>query len=196
MVSGGQTQIWYIKNIFDYELLGDTRDDAAGEAFDKGARVLGLGYPGGPIIEKISLKGSSNAINFPRALMEKDNLEFSFSGLKTSLLYLVNKEKSFDLKDVAASYQKAIIDVLVTKLLRAVNIKKVNNCIIAGGVAANNCLRNLVDEKIEDKINVFYPDINLCTDNAAMIAFLAEIYLKKGMTSNIDFEVIPNLKLR
>ena len=128
--------------------------------------------------------------------MEKDNLEFSFSGLKTSLLYLVNKEKSFDLKDVAASYQKAIIDVLVTKLLRAVNIKKVNNCIIAGGVAANNSLRNLVDEKIEDKINVFYPDINLCTDNAAMIAFLAEIYLKKGMTSNIDFEVIPNLKLR
>ena len=196
LVSGGHTQIWYIKNIFDYELLGDTRDDAAGEAFDKGARVLGLGYPGGPIIEKISLKGSSNAINFPRALMEKDNLEFSFSGLKTSLLYLVNKEKSFDLKDVAASYQKAIIDVLVTKLLRAVNIKKVNNCIIAGGVAANNCLRNLVDEKIEDKINVFYPDINLCTDNAAMIAFLAEIYLKKGMTSNIDFEVIPNLKLR
>ena len=196
LVSGGHTQIWYIKNIFDYELLGDTRDDAAGEAFDKGARVLGLGYPGGPIIEKISLKGSSNAINFPRALMEKDNLEFSFSGLKTSLLYLVNKEESFDLEDVAASYQKAIIDVLVTKLLRAVNIKKVNNCIIAGGVAANNCLRNLVDEKIEDKINVFYPDINLCTDNAAMIAFLAEIYLKKGMTSNIDFEVIPNLKLR
>ena len=196
LVSGGHTQIWYIKNIFDYELLGDTRDDAAGEAFDKGARVLGLGYPGGPIIEKISLKGSSNAINFPRALMEKDNLEFSFSGLKTSLLYLVNKEKSFDLKDVAASYQKAIIDVLVTKLLRAVDVRKVNNCIIAGGVAANNCLRNLVDEKIEDKINVFYPDINLCTDNAAMIAFLAEIYLKKGMTSNIDFEVIPNLKLR
>ena len=196
LVSGGHTQIWYIKNIFDYELLGDTRDDAAGEAFDKGARVLGLGYPGGPIIEKISLKGSSNAINFPRALMEKDNLEFSFSGLKTSLLYLVNKEKSLDLEDVAASYQKAIIDVLVTKLLRAVNIKKVNNCIIAGGVAANNCLRILVDEKIEDNINVFYPDINLCTDNAAMIAFLAEIYLKKGMTSNIDFEVIPNLKLR
>ena len=105
LVSGGHTQIWYIKNIFDYELLGDTRDDAAGEAFDKGARVLGLGYPGGPIIEKISLKGSSNAINFPRALMEKDNLEFSFSGVKTSLLYLVNKEKSFDLEDIAASYQ-------------------------------------------------------------------------------------------
>ena len=195
LVSGGHTQIWYIKNIFDYELLGDTRDDAAGEAFDKGARILGLGYPGGPIIEKISKKGNSDAINFPKALMEKDNLEFSFSGLKTSLLYLVNKEQLFDIKDIVASYQKAIIDVLVTKLFRAVNLKNVNTCIIAGGVAANNCLRRMVNEKLNNKINVFYPDINLCTDNAAMIAFLAEIYLKKGMHSNIGFEAIPNLKL-
>ena len=195
LVSGGHTQIWYIKNIFDYELLGDTRDDAAGEAFDKGARILGLGYPGGPIIEKISKKGNSDAINFPKALMEKDNLEFSFSGLKTSLLYLVRKEQLFDIKDIVASYQKAIIDVLVTKLFRAVNLKNVNTCIIAGGVAANNCLRRMVNEKLNNKINVFYPDINLCTDNAAMIAFLAEIYLKKGMHSNIGFEAIPNLKL-
>jgi N6-L-threonylcarbamoyladenine synthase len=195
LVSGGHTQIWYIKNIFDYELLGDTRDDAAGEAFDKGARILGLGYPGGPIIEKISKKGNSDAINFPKALMEKDNLEFSFSGLKTSLLYLVKKEQLFDIKDIVASYQKAIIDVLVTKLFRAVNLKNVNTCIIAGGVAANNCLRRMVNEKLNNKINVFYPDINLCTDNAAMIAFLAEIYLKKGMHSNIGFEAIPNLKL-
>ena len=195
LVSGGHTQIWYIKNIFDYELLGDTRDDAAGEAFDKGARILSLGYPGGPIIEKISKKGNSDAINFPKALMEKDNLEFSFSGLKTSLLYLVKKEQLFDIKDIVASYQKAIIDVLVTKLFRAVNLKNVNTCIIAGGVAANNCLRRMVNEKLNKKINVFYPDINLCTDNAAMIAFLAEIYLKKGMHSNIGFEAIPNLKL-
>ena len=195
LVSGGHTQIWYIKNIFDYELLGDTRDDAAGEAFDKGARILGLGYPGGPIIEKISKKGNSDAINFPKALMEKDNLEFSFSGLKTSLLYIVKKEQLFDFKDIVASYQKAIIDVLVTKLFRAVNLKNVNTCIIAGGVAANNCLRRMVNEKLNNKINVFYPDINLCTDNAAMIAFLAEIYLKKGMHSNIGFEAIPNLKL-
>ena len=196
LVSGGHTQIWYIKNIFDYELLGDTRDDAAGEAFDKGARILGLGYPGGPVIEKIANKGNSDAINFPRALMEKDNLEFSFSGLKTSLLYLVKKEQLFDVEDIVASYQKAILDVLVTKLLRAINIKKVNTCIIAGGVAANNCLRRLVNDRLNNRINVYYPDINLCTDNAAMIAFLAEIYLTKGIRSSIDFDVVPNLKLK
>ena len=196
LVSGGHTQIWYIKNIFDYELLGDTRDDAAGEAFDKGSRILGLGYPGGPVIEKIANKGNSNAINFPRALMEKDNLEFSFSGLKTSLLYLVKKEQLFDVEDIVASYQKAILDVLVTKLLRAINIKKVNTCIIAGGVAANKCLRRMVNDKLNNRINIYYPDINLCTDNAAMIAFLAEIYLMKGIRSSIDFEVVPNLKLK
>ena len=196
LVSGGHTQIWYIKNIFDYELLGDTRDDAAGEAFDKGARILGLGYPGGPIIEKIAKKGNSDLISFPKAFMEKDNLEFSFSGLKTSLLYLVKKNQLFEMEDIVASYQKAILDVLVTKLARSVMIKKVNTCIIAGGVAANKSLRRLVEDKLNDTINVYYPDINLCTDNAAMIAFLAEIYFKKGIRSNLDFEVIPNLKLK
>lgn len=196
LVSGGHTQIWYIKNIFDYELLGDTRDDAAGEAFDKGARILGLGYPGGPVIEKIANRGNSNAIKFPRALMEKDNLEFSFSGLKTSLLYLVKKEKSYKIEDIVASYQNAILDVLVEKLIRSIKMKKVNTCIIAGGVAANKSLHNLVNDKLNNRINVYYPDINLCTDNAAMIAFLAEIYLMKGIRSSIDFEVVPNLKLK
>ena len=196
LVSGGHTQIWYIKNIFDYELLGDTRDDAAGEAFDKGARILGLGYPGGPIIEKIAKKGNGDLISFPKAFMEKDNLEFSFSGLKTSLLYLVKKNQLFEIEDIVASYQKAILDVLVTKLARSVIIKKVNTCIIAGGVAANKSLRRLVEDKLNATINVYYPDINLCTDNAAMIAFLAEIYFKKGIRSNLDFEVIPNLKLK
>jgi N6-L-threonylcarbamoyladenine synthase len=195
LVSGGHTQIWYIKNIFKYELLGDTRDDAAGEAFDKGARILGLGYPGGPVIEKIANRGNSNAIKFPRALMEKDNLEFSFSGLKTSLLYLVKKEKSYKIEDIVASYQNAILDVLVEKLIRSIKMKKVNTCIIAGGVAANKSLRNLVDDKLNNRINVYYPDITLCTDNAAMIAFLAEIYFMKGISSDLDFEVIPNLKL-
>ena len=196
LVSGGHTQIWYIKNIFDYELLGDTRDDAAGEAFDKGARILGLGYPGGPIIEKIAKKGNGDLISFPKAFMEKDNLEFSFSGLKTSLLYLVKKNQLFEMEDIVASYQKAILDVLVTKLARSVIIKKVNTCIIAGGVAANKSLRRLVEDKLNATINVYYPDINLCTDNAAMIAFLAEIYFNKGIRSNLDFEVIPNLKLK
>ena len=196
LVSGGHTQIWYIKNIFDYELLGDTRDDAAGEAFDKGARILGLGYPGGPVIEKIANRGNINAIKFPRALMEKDNLEFSFSGLKTSLLYFVKKEKSYNIEDIVASYQNAILDVLVEKLVRSIKMKKVNTCIIAGGVAANKSLRNLVNDKLNNRINVYYPDITLCTDNAAMIAFLAEIYFMKGISSDLDFEVIPNLKLK
>ena len=195
LVSGGHTQIWYIKNIFKYELLGDTRDDAAGEAFDKGARILGLGYPGGPVIEKIANRGNSNAIKFPRALMEKDNLEFSFSGVKTSLLYLVKKEKSYKIEDIVASYQNAILDVLVEKLIRSIKMKKVNTCIIAGGVAANKSLRNLVNDKLNNRINVYYPDITLCTDNAAMVAFLAEIYFMKGISSDLDFEVIPNLKL-
>ena len=195
LVSGGHTQIWYIKNIFDYELLGDTRDDAAGEAFDKGARILGLGYPGGPVIEKIANRGNGDAIKFPRALMEKDNLEFSFSGLKTSLLYLVKKEKSYKIEDIVASYQNAILDVLVEKLIRSIKMKKVNTCIIAGGVAANKSLRNLVNDKLNNRINAYYPDITLCTDNAAMIAFLAEIYFMKGISSDLDFEVIPNLKL-
>ena len=196
LVSGGHTQIWYIKNIFDYELLGDTRDDAAGEAFDKGARILGLGYPGGPVIEKIANRGNGDAIKFPRALMEKDNLEFSFSGLKTSLLYLVKKENSYKIEDIVASYQNAILDVLVEKLIRSIKMKKVNTCIIAGGVAANKSLRNLVNDKLNNRINVYYPDITLCTDNAAMIAFLAEIYFMKGISSDLDFEVIPNLKLK
>ena len=196
LVSGGHTQIWYIKNIFDYELLGDTRDDAAGEAFDKGARILGLGYPGGPVIEKIANRGNGDAIKFPRALMEKDNLEFSFSGLKTSLLYLVKKENSYKIEDIVASYQNAILDVLVEKLIRSIKMKNVNTCIIAGGVAANKSLRNLVNDKLNNRINVYYPDITLCTDNAAMIAFLAEIYFMKGISSDLDFEVIPNLKLK
>ena len=106
------------------------------------------------------------------------------------------KEQLFDVQDIVASYQKAILDVLVTKLLRAINIKKVNTCIIAGGVAANKCLRRMVNDKLNNRINVYYPDINLCTDNAAMIAFLAEIYLMKGIRSSIDFEIVPNLKLK
>ena len=128
--------------------------------------------------------------------MEKDNLEFSFSGLKTSLLYLVKSEQSYNIEDIVASYQNAILDVLVEKLIRSVKMKKVNTCIIAGGVAANKCLRNLINDKLNNRINIYYPDISLCTDNAAMIAFLAEVYFKKGMSSNLDFEVIPNLKLK
>ena len=194
LVSGGHTQIWLVKNLGDYKLLGETRDAAAGEAFDKGARILGLEYPGGPEIEKIAFNGDKFSINFPRPLMRKNNLEFSFSGLKTSLLYYMNKEKKLDISDIAASYQLAIIDVLTTKLKWAMDKTNCNTCVIAGGVAANKELRNNIDKLLFNK-NVIFPDISLCTDNAAMVAYLGELYLKKNIESPIDFKVFPNMKM-
>ena len=194
LVSGGHTQIWLVKNLGDYKLLGETRDDAAGEAFDKGARILGLEYPGGPEIEKIAFNGDKFSINFPRPLMRKNNLEFSFSGLKTSLLYYMNKEKKLDISDIAASYQLAIIDVLTTKLKWAMDKTNCNTCVIAGGVAANKELRNNIDKLLFNK-NVIFPDISLCTDNAAMVAYLGELYFKKNIESPIDFKVFPNMKM-
>ena len=196
LVSGGHTQLWLVKEMADYELLGESRDDAAGEAFDKGARILGLDYPGGPEIEKMAYNGDSKAIDFPRAFYKNESLEFSFSGLKTSLLYFMEKkDKSIVFADVAASYQKAILDVLVYKLATAVKRKKVKTCVIAGGVAANNELRSIIKKTISDEISVIYPESALCTDNAAMIAYLSELYMKKGFTSPIEFDVFPNLKI-
>jgi len=196
LVSGGHTQLWLVKEMADYELLGESRDDAAGEAFDKGARILGLDYPGGPAIEKIAHNGDCKAIDFPRAFYNDESLEFSFSGLKTSLLYFMEKkDKSVILADVAASYQKAILDVLVYKLATAVKRKDVRTCVIAGGVAANNELRSMVKKTIGDEISVLYPESALCTDNAAMVAYLSELYMKKGFTSPIEFDVFPNLKV-
>ena len=196
LVSGGHTQLWLVKEMADYELLGETRDDAAGEAFDKGARILGLDYPGGPAIEKMAHNGDCKAIDFPRAFYKDESLEFSFSGLKTSLLYFMEKkDKSVILADVAASYQQAILDVLVYKLATAVKRKDVRTCVIAGGVAANNELRSIVKKTIGDEISVLYPESALCTDNAAMVAYLSELYMEKGFTSPIEFDVFPNLKV-
>jgi len=132
LVSGGHTQIWLVEGLNDYKLMGETRDDAAGEAFDKGARILGLGYPGGPEIEKLAETGNEKSIRFPRALMQSKNLEFSFSGLKTSLLYYVEKQESLCKEDIAASYQAAIIDTLITKLKWAMDKTNCKTCVIAG----------------------------------------------------------------
>lgn len=197
LVSGGHTQLWLVEAMGKYKLMGSSRDDAAGEAFDKGARILGLGYPGGPEIEKLSKYGNPLAINFPRAFLKEETLEFSFSGLKTALLYFMdsNEDKNnFSLADIAASYQQAIIDVLVGKLVQAVTQAKVKTCVIAGGVAANQELRKTVDIFLSS-IRVLYPDINLCTDNAAMVAYLGELYLLKGVSNAMDFDIDPNLKL-
>ena len=198
LVSGGHTQLWLIENIDVYKLLGETLDDAAGEAFDKGARILKLGYPGGPLIEKSSTGGDPDAIKFPRGLIKSDSLDFSFSGLKTSLLYYMDDyskiKNEITINDVAASYQEAIIDVLSNKLHRAVTDNNTDTCVIAGGVAANKKLRTKIHALLPHK-KVIFPELDLCTDNAAMIAYLGEIKLKNGEQSKIDFGVLPNLKM-
>ena len=197
LVSGGHTQLWLICGIGNYKLLGETRDDAAGEAFDKGARILGLGYPGGPEIEKHAKKGNPNKIYFPRSLLTKNSLEFSFSGLKTSLLYFMDdfKENSKVNKyDVVASYQQAIIETLVEKVKRALNQTRTQTCVIAGGVAANKSLRKSLNSSLRGK-KIIYPDLSFCTDNAAMISYLGEIKFRNNKQYPLDFSVIPNQKL-
>ncbi len=197
LVSGGHTQIWLVKELDNYILLGETRDDAAGEAFDKGARVIGLGYPGGPAIEKCAINGDPELINFPRPLAQSNKIEFSFSGLKTSLLYFMDsfkESKKASISDVAASYQNAIIDCLISKLILAVKKTKVNTITIAGGVAKNLVLRSQLKE-VFPKNNIIFPDFNYCTDNAAMISYLGEKKFNLGCKSNIDFGIIPNFQL-
>jgi len=197
LVSGGHTQLWSIENMGKYILLGETRDDAAGEAFDKGARILGLPYPGGPEIEKAAKGGNPTKIKFPRSLLSKDSLEFSFSGLKTSLLYFMDdfkETKSIKLSDVIASYQKAIIDVLVEKVNRALFKTGFKTCVIAGGVAANESLREELSAVLNSK-EIIFPDLSYCTDNAAMIGYLGGIKLRYGKFETINFSVKPNLKL-
>jgi len=198
LVSGGHTQLWLIKKIGKYQLLGETLDDAAGEAFDKGARILKLGYPGGPAIEKASIGGNPKAIKFPRGMIKSDSHDFSFSGLKTSLLYYMDSldpEGGTLLRDIAASYQEAIVDVLSVKLIHVVKKYSVNTCVIAGGVAANKILRTRIIDLLPNN-KVIFPVMELCTDNAAMIAYLGEQKLKNTEYSEIDFSVKPNFKIK
>ncbi len=197
LVSGGHTQIWLINKLGDYSLLGETRDDAAGEAFDKGARILGLGYPGGPEIEKYSIGGNHVLVDFPRALSDNDKIEFSFSGLKTSLLYFMDSfEESSSIRfvDVVASYQRAIIDSLINKIKLAIKITGVETVAIAGGVAKNSELRSQL-KTIRTAKKIIYPDLNYCTDNAAMISYLGELKFNLGKKSNMDFGIIPNFQI-
>jgi len=182
----------------DYLLLGETRDDAAGEAFDKGARILGLSYPGGPEIEKFAKNGDYNKINFPRPFIKSNEIDFSFSGLKTSLLYYMDsfeQNKNCSLNDVAASYQKAIIDCLVAKMKLAIDLTGVNIISIAGGVAKNKLLRQSIDKSLKGS-KIIFPDLKYCTDNAAMISYLGEKKFEIGKTSNIDFSISPNFNLK
>ena len=197
LVSGGHTQLWHVEAFEKYKLLGETRDDAAGEAFDKGARILGLGYPGGPAIEKAAIDGNPNAIKFPRSLMGKNHLEFSFSGLKTSLLYFMDdfkESKTLSKKDIIASYQQAIIDVLIKKVTRAMKVSNVDKCVLAGGVAANQCLREDLRLVLGDN-KIIFPDLAYCTDNGAMISYLGAKKLEFKKYDSLSFSSQPNLKL-
>lgn len=201
VVSGGNTFIVYIKDYGEYEIMGETRDDAAGEAYDKVARAIGLGYPGGPKIDKLAREGNENAIKFPRAKFHEENtLDFSFSGLKSSVLNYLNtmemKKEEINRADVAASFQKAVVDFLVDNTMKAAKIKKVDEIAVAGGVAANSCLRDtIVKEGEKNNIKILFPSIKLCTDNAAMIGSAAYFQFLKSDFSDLNLNAVPNLKL-
>ncbi|PRR79024.1 tRNA N6-adenosine threonylcarbamoyltransferase [Clostridium liquoris] len=201
VVSGGHTFIVYMKDYGDFEVMGETRDDAAGEAYDKVARAIGLGYPGGPKIDKLAKEGNDEAIKFPRANFHDDSsLDFSFSGVKSAVLNYLNNMKMKDEKinkaDVAASFQKAVVDFLVDNAIKACKIKRVDKIAVAGGVASNSCLRNtLIKEGEKVGVKVLFPEPILCTDNAAMIGSAAYFELLKGRTASLDLNAIPNLKL-
>ena len=198
VVSGGHTNVYLVKNYHDFNLLGQTRDDAAGEAFDKAAKLLNLGYHGGVVIDKMAKKGNPQAIAFPRAM--KDSLDFSFSGLKTSLLTMLKKRgRNFtedELPDVVASYQEAIVDVLVEKTIRAAMDNGIKRVVVCGGVAANGRLREkFAAAAATSKIKLFIPPIILCTDNAAMIAAIGEIMLKNGRRDGLDLNAVSRWPL-
>lgn len=200
VVSGGHTFIVHVKDYGKYEVIGQTRDDAAGEAFDKVARAIGLGYPGGPKIDKISKEGNENAIEFPRAKFHDDTLDFSFSGLKSAVLNYINTCKMKDIEinvaDVAASFQKAVIDVLKENVFLTCERKKVDKIAIAGGVASNSTLREeLIKEGKKKGVKILFPDRILCTDNAAMIGSAAYYEFMRGNIANLDLNAKPNLKL-
>ncbi|HSH35470.1 tRNA (adenosine(37)-N6)-threonylcarbamoyltransferase complex transferase subunit TsaD [Schnuerera sp.] len=201
IVSGGHTYLVQAEDYTKYELVGRTRDDAAGEAFDKVARALGLSYPGGPLIDKLSKEGNPNAIDFPRVYLEHNSYDFSFSGLKTAVLNYLNqtkqKKEEIVVKDVAASFQQAVIEVLVEKTIKLAKERKSQKIVMAGGVAANEGLRNLMMKVGEDEnIEIFYPSRILCTDNAAMIGSAAYFNYIKGQVSDLYLNVVPNLELK
>lgn len=192
-VSGGHNELILMKGHGEFEVLGETRDDAAGEAFDKVARILGLGYPGGPVISKIAEKGDNSAFNFPRAYLEKGSLDFSFSGLKTAVLQeAMNHDLDENIKaNLAASFQEAVVEVLAKKLKMATEKYPVKEVHLAGGVSANLRLREVVGEILPEGLKFRYPKkIGFCTDNAAMIA-AAGYYLYESDKLEAGANIIP-----
>ncbi len=196
LVSGGHTELILMKGHLDYETLGNTADDAAGEAFDKVARLLDLAYPGGPSIQKAAQTGNPRAFNFPKARLDSP-WDFSFSGLKTAVLRKVedykNTNKKLPVADIAASFQQAVVETLYEKTIAAAEEYKAKDIIVAGGVSANRALREAF--RVQTRFRVHIPHINLCTDNAAMLAAAAYRHLVIGQTDPLDFDVQPNWSL-
>jgi N6-L-threonylcarbamoyladenine synthase len=203
VVSGGHTSLFRVDGFRKYKRLGQTRDDAAGEAFDKVAKLLGLGYPGGPIIDELSKTGNPKAIRFPRPSLGKHSFDFSFSGLKTAVVNFVKSHPkpqggySEDLiRDIVSSFQEAVVEVLVKKTLQAAHHEGLKRIILSGGVAANHHLRQkIVEEAAGQKMKVFIPSPSFCTDNAAMVGVVGYEYLKRGIRSSLSLNAFSNLPL-
>lgn len=200
VVSGGHSHLVKVLDYGEYQVLGKTRDDAAGEAFDKVARAIGLGYPGGPKIDKAAKAGNPQAISFPRASIADNPYDFSFSGLKSAVLNYLNqcemKGQSYNQADVAASFQQAVVDVLTEHAMHAMQESGMKKLAIAGGVASNTALRQALQEKCRESGIAFYsPSPILCTDNAAMIGAAGYYEYLKGVRSGLDLNAVPNLKL-
>ena len=200
VVSGGHTNIVDVKDHNHYEVLGRTRDDAAGEAFDKVARVLGLGYPGGPLIDQAAKNGNPHAAEFKRVFLEKDSLDFSFSGIKTGVLNYLNTQKlkgeEINVNDTAASFQLAVMEVIVAKTIMAADRMKKDKIVMAGGVAANSLLREMLKEACDKKgFALYHPSPILCTDNAAMIGCAAYYKYQAGMVDDFYLDAYPSLAL-
>ena len=193
LISGGNTQLVLVKDYTEFEILGKTRDDAVGEAFDKIARVIGLGYPGGPKMDKLAQDGTPN-IDLPKVHIE--GLDFSFSGLKTAIINLHHKTPDINKADLAASFEKDVAEILLDNTKKAVKETNINKIALAGGVSANSYIRKAFKE-LEEKedIKVYYPELKLCTDNAAMIASAGYYNFLKGNFSDLKLNAVPNLKL-
>ena len=193
LISGGNTQLVLVKDYTEFEILGKTKDDAVVEAFDKIARVIGLGYPGGPKMDKLAQEGIPN-IDLPK--VHVDGFDFSFSGLKTAIINLHHKDPNINKADLAASFEKDVAEILLNNTIKAINLTKINKIALAGGVSANSYIRKAF-KQLEEKenIKVFYPELKLCTDNAAMIASAGYYNYLQGEFSDLKLNAVPNLKL-